>query len=202
MGLKSKNGKQSAISKKPTIPRPWPDLPPQLLNIVAKNSTLRKNICYGGNVTKSYRVPPKQCNPIGKSPFPQLITSGTDTYADSFYIPFCPGFYFRRWRSAFGFDPLQHIVGYSDGLLFGRGKGAVPSVPSMRFKEYLVESNGEILLVFLIVSRKSIRSVDNVEVYRLQFNTLSWVKMEGIGDRHCSWGLIVVYQSMQVKLGA
>ncbi|KAF7142655.1 hypothetical protein RHSIM_Rhsim05G0099400 [Rhododendron simsii] len=318
MGLKSKNGKQSAISRKPTIPRPWPDLPPQLLNIVAKNSTLRKNISYGGNVTKSYRVPPKQCNPIGKSSFPQLITSGTDTYADTFYIPFRPGFYF--WygrRNGFGSGSLKHIVGYSHGLLFGRGREyvpssqlylwnlwecriyswlnggcsippwdtnvpfkhaaissspihgttptvmvltgmnhpafafyrlregkyvwikqdctlvdphsttnqliqfthtigfngkfyalslqgtvavieetdyrlrilglsksrAVPSAPPMRFKEYLVESNGEILLVFLIVSRKSIRSVDNLEVYRLQFDTLSWVKMEGIGDR-------------------
>ncbi|KAF7142776.1 hypothetical protein RHSIM_Rhsim05G0111900 [Rhododendron simsii] len=50
-------------------------------------------------------------------------------------------------------------------------------------RKYLVESNGEILLVFLIVSRKSIHSVDNVEVHRLQFNTLSWVKMERIGDR-------------------
>ncbi|XP_058215586.1 uncharacterized protein LOC131326737 [Rhododendron vialii] len=320
MGLKSKNGKQSPISKKPTIPRPWPDLPPQLLNIVAKNSTLRENISYGGNVTKSYRVPPKQCNSIGKSLFPQLIASGTDTYAETFCIPFRPGFYVWRWRCAFGSGSLKHIVGYSHGLLFGRGRGhvqsshlylwnlwdlwmcpiytlpnggcnippwdtsvpfkhgaissspihgttpivmvltgmnhpafafyrlrggecvwikqdctlvdphsttnqliqfnhtigfngkfyalslqgtlavieesdyrlqiiglsksrAVPSVPSMRFKEYLVESNGEILLVFLIVSRKSIRSVDNVEVYRLRFDTLSWVKMEGIGDR-------------------
>ncbi|XP_058215457.1 uncharacterized protein LOC131326624 [Rhododendron vialii] len=317
MGLKSENGKQSPISKKPTIPWPWPDLPPQLLNIVAKNSTLRRNISYGGNVTKSYRVLPKQCNPIRKSPFPQLITNGTDTYADTFYIPFHSGFYFWRGRRAFGSGSLKHIVGYSHGLLFGRGRGylpssqlylwdlwertcctwldvshnippwdtsvpfkhgaissspiqgttptmmvltgmnhsafafyrlrggeyawikqdctlvdphstnnqliqfthaigfnrkfyalslqgtlavieeidsrlringlsksrAVPSVPSMHFKEYLVESNGEILLVFLIVSRKSIRSVDNVEVYRLRFDTLSWVKMEGIGER-------------------
>ncbi|KAF7143165.1 hypothetical protein RHSIM_Rhsim05G0099600 [Rhododendron simsii] len=279
MGLKSKNGKQSAISKNPTIPRPWPDLPPQLLNIVAKNSTLRNNISYGGNVTKSYRVPPKQCNPIGKSPFPQLITSGTDTCADTFYIPFRLGFYVWRLRCAFGSGSLKHIVGippwdtsvpFKHGVIssspiqdttptvmvltgmnhptfgfyrLGGGKyawikqdctivdphstnnqliqfthaigfngkfyalslqgtlavieeidsrlritslsksRAVPSVPSMHFKEYLVESNGEILLVFLIVSRKSIRSVDNVEIYRLRFDTLSWVKMEGIGDR-------------------
>lgn len=127
MGLKSKNGKQSAITKKPTIPRPWPDLPPQLLNIVAKNSTLRTNISYGGNVTKSYRVPPKQCKPIGKSPFPQLIASGTDTYADTFYIPFRPGFYYWHGRRGFGSGFLKHIVGYSHGLLFGRGRGNVPS---------------------------------------------------------------------------
>ncbi|KAF7143446.1 hypothetical protein RHSIM_Rhsim05G0098900 [Rhododendron simsii] len=59
---------------------------------------------------------------------------------------------------------------------------AVPSVHSMHFKEYLIESNGEILLVFL-VSRKSIHRVENVEVYRLRFDKLSWVKMESIGDR-------------------
>ncbi|KAI8554753.1 hypothetical protein RHMOL_Rhmol05G0122100 [Rhododendron molle] len=315
MGLKSKNGKQSPISKKPTIPRPWPDLPPQLLNIVAKNSTLRRNISYGGNVTKSYRVPPKQCNPIGKSTFPHLIASGTDRcYADTFNIPFHPGYFLWWGRRGFKSGSLEHIVGYSHGLLFGRGREyvpssqlylwdlwecswlrgrwnippwdtsvpfkhgaissspihgttrtvmvltgmnhpafafyrlggreyawikqdctladphstnnqliqfthaigfngkfyalslqgtlavieeidsrlritglsksrAVPSVSSMHFKEYLVESNGEILLVFQIVSRKSIRSVDNVEVYRLRFDTLSWVKMERIGDR-------------------
>ncbi|KAG5548402.1 hypothetical protein RHGRI_013928 [Rhododendron griersonianum] len=312
MGQKSKKGKQSPLSKKPIIPRAWPDLPPKLLNIVAKNSTLRENISYGGNVTKSYRVPPKQCNPIGKSPFLQLIASGTDQcYADTFNIPFHPGFYIWHGRRGFGSGSLEHIVGYSHGLVFGKDRGrgyvppsqldlwgssgwgggwnlprwdtsvpfehgaissspihgktptvmvltgmnhpafvfyrlkggeyvwikqdctlvdphstnnqliqfthavgfngkfyalslqgtlavieetdflitglsksrAVPSVPSMRFKEYLVESNGEILLVFLIVSRKSIRSVDNVEVYRLRFDTLSWVKMERIGDR-------------------
>ncbi|KAG5548403.1 hypothetical protein RHGRI_013929 [Rhododendron griersonianum] len=88
---------------------------------------LRKNISYGGNVTKSYRVPPKRCNPIGKSPFPQLIASGTDTYADTFYIPFHHGFYFRHGRCGFGYDSLKHIVGYSHGLLFGRGRGYVPS---------------------------------------------------------------------------
>ncbi|KAI8561074.1 hypothetical protein RHMOL_Rhmol04G0308200 [Rhododendron molle] len=285
MGQKSKKGKQSPLNKKPTIPRP--DLPPKLLNIVAKNSTPRENISYGGNVTKSYRVPPKQCNPIGKSPFPQLIASVTDRcYADNFKIPFYPGFYIERGRHGFGCGSgsLEHIVGYSHGLVFGRGRGrgfvptsqlvlwsldwnipwwntsvpfehgaissspihgktptvmvltgmnhpaylfyrlkgeeyvwikqdctlvdphftanqliqfthaigfngkfyalslqgtlavidetdflitglsksrAVPSVPSMRFKEYLVESNEEILLIFLIVSRKSIRSADN-----------------------------------------
>ncbi|XP_057495393.1 uncharacterized protein LOC130780429 [Actinidia eriantha] len=62
-------------------------------------------------------------------------------------------------------------------------KRAVPNcVPSMHFKEYLMESNGEVLLV-LLISRKSIHRVENVEVHRLQLDGLSWEKMESLGDR-------------------
>ncbi|CAK9150951.1 unnamed protein product [Ilex paraguariensis] len=59
---------------------------------------------------------------------------------------------------------------------------AVPSVFSKHFREYLVESDGEILLVFLI-STKSMNLVDDVEVFRLEFSRLAWVKMESLGDR-------------------
>nr|GMC78504.1 putative F-box protein At3g25750 [Ipomoea batatas] len=60
---------------------------------------------------------------------------------------------------------------------------AVPSVPSKRFTEYLLESSGEILLVFLIC-RKSVMSVDHVEALKLQLgDELSWIKMESLGDR-------------------
>nr|GMC81260.1 putative F-box protein At3g25750 [Ipomoea batatas] len=60
---------------------------------------------------------------------------------------------------------------------------AVPSMPSKRFTEYLLESSGEILLVFLIC-RKSVMSVDHVEVLKLQLgDELSWIKMESLGDR-------------------
>ncbi|KAL5790203.1 hypothetical protein ACOSQ2_005091 [Xanthoceras sorbifolium] len=61
-------------------------------------------------------------------------------------------------------------------------KRVVPCVHSRYFREYLVESNGEILLVFLI-SRKSANNVDDVEVFKLDMVKLSWVKMERIGDR-------------------
>ncbi|KAK0589104.1 hypothetical protein LWI29_009674 [Acer saccharum] len=61
-------------------------------------------------------------------------------------------------------------------------KRAVPSVQSRYFKEYLVESNGEILLIFLI-SRKSVNIVDDIEVFQLDIDKLLWVKMERIGDR-------------------
>ena len=59
---------------------------------------------------------------------------------------------------------------------------AVPSVLSKHFREYLVESNDEILLVFLI-SGKTVNIVDDVEVFRLHFDRLTWVKMERLGDR-------------------
>ncbi|KAL2232637.1 putative F-box protein At3g25750 [Sesamum indicum] len=62
------------------------------------------------------------------------------------------------------------------------GSRAVPSKVSRQFREYLVESCGEILLVFLI-SRKSIDHVEDVEVFRLDIPKLSWVEVENLGDR-------------------
>lgn len=74
--------------------------------------------------------------------------------------------------------------GCSDELkITGLGtKRAVPSGVSRYFKEYLVESNGEVLLIFL-VSRRSVDIVDDVEVYELDVERLTWVKKERIGDR-------------------
>ncbi|KAG8364166.1 hypothetical protein BUALT_Bualt19G0098800 [Buddleja alternifolia] len=64
----------------------------------------------------------------------------------------------------------------------GIGSGrAVPSNLSRQFREYLVECNGEILLVFL-VSRKCIGLVEDVEVFRLDIDKLLWVKVESLGD--------------------
>ncbi|KAK4340077.1 hypothetical protein RND71_041539 [Anisodus tanguticus] len=59
---------------------------------------------------------------------------------------------------------------------------AAPSVISRQFREILVESDGEILLIFLI-SKRSIQKVDDVEIYRLDIQKLLWVKMESLGDR-------------------
>ncbi|XP_059650074.1 uncharacterized protein LOC132295818 [Cornus florida] len=59
---------------------------------------------------------------------------------------------------------------------------AAPSASSRHFREYLVESNGEILLIFLI-SKSSINIVDDVEVFGLDVAKLSWVKVENLGDR-------------------
>ncbi|KAH0732045.1 hypothetical protein KY289_003233 [Solanum tuberosum] len=59
---------------------------------------------------------------------------------------------------------------------------AVPSVYSKHFTEYFVESNGEILLIFLI-SEQSIRKVDKVEVMKLQMDDVSWLKLDNLGNR-------------------
>ncbi|KAI8554740.1 hypothetical protein RHMOL_Rhmol05G0121400 [Rhododendron molle] len=301
MGAKSKKGKQSQLHKKPTKnPSSCPDLSTPLQSLLGKNGTLGQNISCGGNVTKSYRLPPRQCNPIGKSPFPQLSVSDNghtdrcrnespsfpynlsvtcclrdekfirtgcvrrfgpvvDRYIrDSNYRPsgmlpllvmsvpfkhltlsspredrnstctmmvltgfqkpavvFCDlngGNYAWLKHDSTLVDPhssnqqlmkFTNVIGFKgkfyalslQGTLaviekidshfritsLGTNR-AVPSVHSMHFKEYLIESDGEILLVFL-VSRKSIHRVENVEVYRLQFDKLSWVKTESIGDR-------------------
>lgn len=78
-------------------------------------------------------------------------------------------------------------------------KRAVPSVYSSHFKECLLESDREILLIFLI-SRKSVNIVDGVEVFRLDVITLSWIKIERLrGDRALFLGLIVACQSLQAK---
>ncbi|KAL3845835.1 hypothetical protein ACJIZ3_003238 [Penstemon smallii] len=59
---------------------------------------------------------------------------------------------------------------------------AVPSVSSKYFKEFLLESNGEVLLVFLIYI-KSLSVVDQVEVFRFSFPKHRWIKVEGIEGR-------------------
>ncbi|KAL8058394.1 hypothetical protein ABFX02_03G015400 [Erythranthe guttata] len=56
---------------------------------------------------------------------------------------------------------------------------AVPSASSRFFREYLVRLNGELLLVFLI-NQKTIRVVDRVELFRLDFPGLKWIKVERI----------------------
>ncbi|KAL0314955.1 UNVERIFIED_CONTAM: hypothetical protein Sangu_2339900 [Sesamum angustifolium] len=78
---------------------------------------------------------------------------------------------------------------------------AVPSKLSRQFREYLVESGGEILLVFLL-SRKSIDHVEDVEVFRLDIPKLSWVKVENLGTEHCFWRMNAVWGSLRAKWGA
>ncbi|XP_019165378.1 PREDICTED: uncharacterized protein LOC109161434 [Ipomoea nil] len=78
---------------------------------------------------------------------------------------------------------------------------AVPSVPSKRFTEYLLESGGEILLVFLIC-RKSVMSVDHVEVLKLQLgDELSWIKMESLGDRTLFAGINSCFSVTATQVG-
>lgn len=59
----------------------------------------------------------------------------------------------------------------------------VPSVSSNHLREYLLESDGEILLVYLISRKSSLHNVDGVEVYRLNLARLSWIKLETFGEK-------------------
>ncbi|KAI6678330.1 hypothetical protein NL676_039126 [Syzygium grande] len=59
---------------------------------------------------------------------------------------------------------------------------AVPNALWRSFREYLLEIDGEILVVFL-VSRRTAEVVDDVEVLRLNFDNYLWSKASTIGDR-------------------
>ncbi|KAJ8572455.1 hypothetical protein K7X08_008966 [Anisodus acutangulus] len=59
---------------------------------------------------------------------------------------------------------------------------AIPSSYSKHFIEYFLEFNGEILLIFLI-SERSNRMVDKLEVFKLQIESLSLLKLDNLGDR-------------------
>jgi len=63
------------------------------------------------------------------------------------------------------------------------GTRIVPSVSSNHFREYLVESEGEILLVFILSRKSRVHGVDGVEVYQLNTGRLSWFKVESVGER-------------------
>lgn len=59
---------------------------------------------------------------------------------------------------------------------------AVPTVSLRHFREYLLKSEGEILLVFLI-SKRWVQVVDDVEVFRHNLVRLSLIKIQSLGDR-------------------
>ncbi|XP_070052046.1 uncharacterized protein [Nicotiana tomentosiformis] len=77
---------------------------------------------------------------------------------------------------------------------------AVPSVFSKHFTEYLLESNGEILLIFLI-SEQSTKKVDKVEVYKLQIDDLSLLKLDNLGNRTIFAGTNCCMSVNAIQLG-
>ncbi|XP_060217245.1 uncharacterized protein LOC132644661 [Lycium barbarum] len=80
-----------------------------------------------------------------------------------------------------------------------RSRG-VPSVFSKHFTEYLLESNGEMLLIFLI-SEQSTRKVDKVEMFKLQIDDLSWLKLDNLGNRTLFAGTNCCMSVTASKLG-
>lgn len=82
---------------------------------------------------------------------------------------------------------IEDVGGSGFGITRVGGNRGLPSrVCWRRFREYLVECDGVIYVVFL-GSRKGMNVVDDVEVLRLDVGEVLWVEVEGIGD----WALFV-----------
>ncbi|XVE49440.1 hypothetical protein DITRI_Ditri01bG0082600 [Diplodiscus trichospermus] len=106
---------------------------------------------------------------------------------------------FMTFTNAIGFNGRFYVLSlqgtlavidateYSPRITALSSERAVPSSLPKYFREYLVESEGNILLVFLI-SRKSIKVVDDVEVFQLNTERLSWVKMTSLGEKSLFFG--------------
>ncbi|KAH0732075.1 hypothetical protein KY289_003263 [Solanum tuberosum] len=101
-------------------------------------------------------------------------------------IQFCNAIIFDGKFYALSLQGTLAVIEESDESQFQvtrlSRKQAIPSNYSKRFIEYFLESNGEILLIFLI-SERSNRIVDKVEVFKLQIEDLSWLKLDNLGDR-------------------
>ncbi|KAK3016250.1 hypothetical protein RJ639_006081 [Escallonia herrerae] len=118
--LSPKKGETSSV-------RQWPDLPKQLLSLIARQSTLMQNLSFGG-FTKAWRAAPRQCNPSENSPwlhpYPDINNGNGTITSHTFNIIFRTGVY-----SWYGWWPYQHpwkrFLGYSHGVLMG--EEAVPS---------------------------------------------------------------------------
>ncbi|CAN1332573.1 hypothetical protein LINPERPRIM_LOCUS35765 [Linum perenne] len=102
------------------------------------------------------------------------------------YMSLCNGVWLRRKLYALSLQGSVVVIeedNSGDGFRIGEvGKNgrAVPRVPFKQFSECLVESGGEIVLVFLIF-RRSTEKVDGVEVYSLDVGTLEWVPRQSLG---------------------
>ncbi|PHT41724.1 hypothetical protein CQW23_20578 [Capsicum baccatum] len=79
-------------------------------------------------------------------------------------------------------------------------KQAIPSNYSKHFIEYFLVTNGEILLIFLI-SERSNRTVDKVEVFKLQVEDLSLLKLDNLGDRTLFVGINCCFSVPSSRIG-
>ncbi|KAJ7968333.1 F-box protein [Quillaja saponaria] len=272
MVLKVNKKKQQKLfaagNKEHSRSKSWPDLPEQLVNLMGRQPTLRKNLNNGG-VIKSWRVAPKQCNPNSTLPWLQLLDPDSasidknSSHTTGYWLintssPYKFPEYIGTSHPAFGFHRVkkwrmdsekfewikqdctvteprysnqsgkQHVMQFTNAIGF-RGKfyalslqgtlaiiedidsspqitalstsRVVPSVSSRHFREYLLESDGEILLVFLISRKSSVNIVDHVEVYRLYLDRLTWSKMESLGDRTLFVGTYCCMPVLASKVG-
>uniref|UniRef100_A0A2C9V4U5 KIB1-4 beta-propeller domain-containing protein n=1 Tax=Manihot esculenta TaxID=3983 RepID=A0A2C9V4U5_MANES len=121
-----KNEKKSRRQFKSTDEQPnnsklWPDLPHQLIYLIARKSSLKYQICSKG-VTKSWRVEPNKCRPNSRPPWLELSSDYRSQHKEThtFNIPFKMGF-FCYWRKERCVLPAYHILGCSHGLLVAKG---------------------------------------------------------------------------------
>ncbi|CAI0544622.1 unnamed protein product [Linum tenue] len=108
------------------------------------------------------------------------------------FVTLCSGIWLRGKLYALSLQGTLVVIeqernrGFRVGSM-GEQRRMVPGVPCKHFREILVESEGEILLVFLIF-RKSVESVDGVEVRRLDTRKLEWVRLQDLGGRVLFFG--------------
>ncbi|WCJ18184.1 hypothetical protein M5689_000558 [Euphorbia peplus] len=126
MAKKKKQGHEKVTSteNEATKPNLWPDLPQKLINIIATDSSMMKDL-YSKGVTKSWRTESRKCRSNYLTP-PWLLLSADyesdDIQPHTFNIPFKMGgmWYWCRRGQKPTFS-AHHFLGCSNGLLI---KGA------------------------------------------------------------------------------
>ncbi|CAI0452523.1 unnamed protein product [Linum tenue] len=107
------------------------------------------------------------------------------------FVTLCSGIWLRGKLYALSLQGTLVVIEQERNRGFRVGsmgeQRMVPGVQCKHFREILVESEGEILLVFLIF-RKSVESVDGVEVRRLDTQKLEWIRLQDLGGRVLFFG--------------
>ncbi|KAG2410008.1 hypothetical protein LR48_Vigan393s002100 [Vigna angularis] len=213
MALKAKNKKnqqqnqQNPRNNQDLKSKSWLDLPKNLHKILEGNPNLHKNI-NGGGIIKSWRSPPKQCNPHSKLPafgFCKLKGSSNGSWITpepqwtmqdcTLTEPLGSQQKAVQFTNAIGFQGKFYALSVQGSLVVIEDVDSVakvtdlsgtrifPLVSSNHFREYLVESEGEILLVFILSRKSRLHGVDGVEVYQLNVARVSWIKVESVGEQ-------------------
>ncbi|CAN0921203.1 hypothetical protein LINGRAHAP2_LOCUS32466 [Linum grandiflorum] len=102
-------------------------------------------------------------------------------------MKFSNGIWFRRKFYALSLEGTLAVMEEVDSDVKITEVGKKRAVPdsTLKYRECLVESEGRILLVFLVFSRKTEERVEEVQVYRLDIEKLVWVR---IRKRSCLGG--------------
>ncbi|CAN0921202.1 hypothetical protein LINGRAHAP2_LOCUS32465 [Linum grandiflorum] len=133
-----------------------------------------------------YRIEMQYYHSWKKHDSPIVDPNGTvDTSNGGRYMSLCNGVWLRRKLYALSLQGTLAVIeeddkdGFRVGAVGKQGR-AVPCAPFRKFRECLVESGGEVVLVFLVF-KKCMERVDGVEVYRLDVGKLQWVRTQSLG---------------------